>query len=61
MQFAFANNQQSFGIFINLGLAAQAAGMKEEARQIAEQIRAVVEQNPEMQEQLADVIAQIEK
>jgi hypothetical protein len=35
--------------------------MKEEARQIAEQIRAVVEQNPEMQEQLADVIAQIEK
>jgi tetratricopeptide (TPR) repeat protein len=60
MQWAFSNNQQSFGIFINLGLAAKKAGMNDEAKQIAEQIRAVIDQNPEMGEQLKEVLAEIE-
>ena len=59
MQYAFANNQQSFGIFINLGIAAKRAGHTEEATQIAEQINAVVSQNPEMQEELKDILAEL--
>ena len=59
MQYAFNNNQQSFGIFINLGIAAKRAGHVEEAKQIAEQINGVVSQNPDMQEELKDILAEL--
>jgi tetratricopeptide (TPR) repeat protein len=61
LQYAFANNQQSFGIFINLGIAAKRAGHMEEAKQIAEQINNVVSQNPEMQEELKDILAELQQ
>ena len=61
MQYAFANNQQSFGIFINLGIAAKRAGHTEEAKQIVEQINSVVSQNPEMQEELKDILAELQQ
>lgn len=60
MQYAFANNQQSFGAFINLGLAAKKAGHAVEAQQITEQIKAVASQNPEMMAELADILAELE-
>ncbi len=60
MQFAFSQNQQSFGVFINLGLAAKRAGHSEEAKQIAEQVRAVVNENPDMMGELKDVLAELE-
>jgi Tfp pilus assembly protein PilF len=60
MQFAFSQNQQSFGVFINLGLAAKRAGHTEEAKQIAEQVRAVVNENPDMMGELKDVLAELE-
>ena len=61
MQYAFANNQQSFGVFINLGIAAKRAGHTEEAKQITEQINGVVSQNPEMQEELKDILAELQQ
>lgn len=61
MQYAFANNQQSFGIFINLGIAAKRAGHTDEAKQISEQIQAVVAQNPEMQEELKDILVELQQ
>lgn len=61
MQFAFSNNQQSFGLFVNLGIAAKRAGHGEEAKQIAEQIRQIVSQNPDMEAELRDVLAEIER
>lgn len=60
MQYAFANNQQSFGAFINLGLAAKKAGHVAEAQQITEQIKAVASQNPEMMAELTDILAELE-
>ncbi|HLO97053.1 MAG TPA: hypothetical protein VK171_00545, partial [Fimbriimonas sp.] len=60
MQYAFANNQQSFGAFINLGLAAKKAGHEAEAHQITEQIKAVASQNPEMMAELTDILAELE-
>ena len=61
MQYAFSNNQQSFGIFINLGIAAKRAGHAAEAEQITEQIKAVVAQNPDMQEELKDILAELQQ
>jgi predicted Zn-dependent protease len=61
MQYAFSNNQQSFGLFVNLGIAAKRAGHADEAKQIAEQIRGVVAQNPEIGEELKEALAEIEK
>ncbi len=61
MQYAFANNQQSFGIFINLGIAAKRAGHMDEAKQISDQIQAVVSQNPEMQEELKDILVELQQ
>ncbi|MBS1703393.1 MAG: tetratricopeptide repeat protein [Armatimonadetes bacterium] len=61
MQYAFANNQQSFGVFINLGIAAKRAGHMQEANQITEQIKAVVAQNPDMQEELKDILAELQQ
>jgi tetratricopeptide (TPR) repeat protein len=59
MQFAFNNNPQSFGLFINLGIAAKRAGHTDEAKQISDQINNVVSQNPEMQEELKDILAEL--
>ena len=59
MQYAFQNNPQSFGVFINLGIAAKRAGHTDEAKQITEQINGVVNQNPEMQEELKDILAEL--
>lgn len=61
MQHAFANNNQSFGIFVNLGIAAKRAGHTEEANQITEQIKAVVAQNPDMQEELKDILVELQQ
>ncbi len=61
MQYAFNNNQQSFGLFINLGIAAKRAGHSDEAKQITDQINAVVSQNPEMQEELKDILAELQQ
>jgi len=61
LQYAFSNNQQSFGIFINLGIAAKRAGHVEEAKQIAEQINQVVSQNPDMREELKDILAELQQ
>ncbi len=61
MQFAFQNNSQSFGIFINLGIAAKRAGHTEEAQQITEQINGIVGQNPDMQEELKDILAELQQ
>jgi tetratricopeptide (TPR) repeat protein len=60
MQFAFSNNSQSFGLFINLGIAARRAGHTEEAKQIASQIREVAKDNPEMMKEVSAVIAELE-
>jgi tetratricopeptide (TPR) repeat protein len=59
MNYAFSNMPQSFGVFINLGIAAKRAGRDEEAKQIAEQINQVVSQNPDMQEELKDILAEL--
>jgi tetratricopeptide (TPR) repeat protein len=61
MQYAFSNNQQSFGLFVNLGIAAKRAGHNDEAKQIAEQIRAVIKENPEVGGELTEALAEIEK
>ncbi len=60
MQYAFSQNQGSFGLFINLGLAAKRAGHQDEAKQIAEQVRAVVNENPDMVNELQEVLAELE-
>ena len=61
MQYAYSNMPQSFGVFINLGIAAKRAGHKDEANQIAEQINNVVNQNPEMREELKDILAELQQ
>lgn len=61
MQYAFANNQQSLGIFINLGIAAKRAGHKDEARQISDQLKAIVQQNPDMKEGLEDILSELDQ
>ena len=61
MQQAFSANQGSFGIFINLGIAAKRSGHTDEARQITEQIKQVVAQNPDMQEELKDILVELQQ
>lgn len=61
MQHAFSNNNQSLGIFVNLGIAAKRAGHADAAKQITDQILSIVEQNPDMKSELQDILVELQQ
>jgi Flp pilus assembly protein TadD len=61
MRFAAQNNPGSLGLAINLGLAAKRAGHRDEARDLAKQIREAIGGQKEMVDQLEPVLSEIER
>lgn len=57
MQWAVSRNPQSLSLHLNLGLAAAKAGHKEEAKQIARQLREAVGPNEELEPVFAEMEA----
>ncbi len=57
MQFAASQNPQSLSIHINLALAAKRAGHREQAMQLAKQIREAIGPNEELEPVLAEIEA----
>ncbi|MEZ0324520.1 MAG: tetratricopeptide repeat protein [Fimbriimonas sp.] len=55
MQYAAGQNPQSLSIHINLGLAAKRAGHKDQAQQLAKQIREAIGSNEELEPVLAEM------
>ena len=60
MRYAASNNPSSLPIHLNLGLAAKRAGHKDEARQLARQIREALANDPD-RSQIDAILDEIEE